>query len=52
MDKELAIMYINHFIQEMTLTLKNKKNRSYAPQVFWKYKYTLEQIKSWLEENK
>lgn len=54
MNKELAIRYLTSFINEMerTLTDKIKKNRNYAPQVFWKNKYTLEQIRDWLKENK
>lgn len=53
MSKELAIEYLTRFINEMEITLtdKNKKNRNYAPQVFWKNKYTLEQIVEWLKEN-
>jgi hypothetical protein len=53
MNKKLAIQFLTQFINEMerTLTDKIKKNRDYAPQVFWKNKYTLEQIVKWLEEN-
>lgn len=54
MNKELAIKYLTWFINEMERTLndKNKKNRNYAPQVFWKNKYTLEKIRDWLNESK
>ena len=38
MNKEQAIRYLDLFIKEMEYALldKNKKNRNYAPQVFWK----------------
>lgn len=53
MNRELAISYLTRFINEMEYTLKDKdkRNRAYAPEVFWKNKYTLEQIRDWLKEN-
>ena len=52
MTKEQAIRYLDLFIKEMEHTLldKDKRNRNYAPQVFWKNKYTLEQIVELLKE--
>ena len=52
MNKKEAIQYLDLFIKEMEHTLldKNKNNRNYAPQVFWKNKYTLELIVEWLKE--
>ena len=54
MNRKLAISYLTQFINEMeqTLTDKIKINRAYAPQVFWKNKYTLEEIRDWLKESK
>lgn len=54
MTKERAIYVLKSFIKEMTDTLNDpkKKNRSYAPEVFWKNKYELELIVEMLEENK
>ena len=51
MNRKEAAYHLNDFIKEMeyTLTDKNKNNRNYAPQVFWKNKYTLEKILEWLE---
>ena len=42
---------LHTFICEMENTLndKNKRNRAYAPQVFWKNKYTLELIETELK---
>lgn len=42
---------LHTFICEMENTLKdkNKRNRAYAPQVFWKNKYTLEIIETTLK---
>lgn len=50
-NKTLSNMLMT-FIQEMeyTLTDKNKRNRAYAPQVFWKNKFTLEIIRIRLYE--
>lgn len=54
MNRELAIWHLNDFIKEMECTLasKNKKDRAYAPEVFWKNKYTLEEILEWLKDRK
>ena len=43
---------LHTFICEMENTLKdkNKRNRAYAPQVFWKNKYTLEIIETKLQD--
>ena len=52
MNKGLEYSKILHtFICEMENTLndKNKRNRAYAPQVFWKNKYTLELIETELK---
>lgn len=50
MDRQEAAYQLNEFIKEMehTLTDEIKVNRNYAPQVFWKNKYILEQILEWL----
>lgn len=52
MNRELAIHYLQDFIKEMerTLASKNKKDRAYAPGVFWKNKDTLEEILEWLKD--
>lgn len=52
MNKGLEYSKILHtFICEMESTLndKNKRTRAYAPQVFWKNKYTLELIETELK---
>lgn len=51
MDKDYAIVALQKFVKEMNDTLedKDKRNRAYAPQVFFKNKYTLEQIIEWLK---
>ena len=51
MNKEEAIITLRIFIKEMgdTLTDPNKKNRLYAPEVFWKNKDSLEAIANLLE---
>lgn len=50
MSKESDMLHT--FICEMENTLKdkNKRNRAYAPQVFWKNKYTLEIIETKLKD--
>lgn len=52
MNRQEAAYRLNQFIKEMeyTLTDEIKVNRKYAPQVFWKNKYTLEKILEWLNE--
>lgn len=52
MNKEMAIRYLKTFVSEMSHTLndKNRKNRAYAPEVFWKNKDTIESIIKWMEE--
>ena len=51
MDKVEAVITLRIFIKEMedTLTDPNKKNRLYAPEVFWKNKDSLQAIANLLE---